>query len=259
LHVANFLGYVDRGDYNNSFIHRTRAFNPTQPLNFDLFAQGGSFKVPLNSIIDSNPIIPQGTVVNEYDEDNGLSNTPGALAAARGSPVDSASSGWFINQSDNSDSFDPGPYTIFGQVTSGMDIVDSIPFLPNAQQLQGTAFESTPFINGNLVIVQRVARIPILAGDYDFNGAVNAADYIVWRANYGSTTHAASDGNGNGRVDAADFIIWRNNRTSGSAAGVFAVPEPNAVSIVFFAAILISPALLCRKSATRRAVLRRRK
>ena len=181
LNVANFLSYVDAGSYNDSFIHRTRASNPSQPYGFDLFAQGGSFKYPINSFIDSNPITPGSAVVNEFDAGNGLTNKPGSLAAARSTNPDSATSGWFINQSNNSASFDPGPYTVLGQVTSGMSVIDQIPFLPNSSGLSGSAFASTPFYGNDLVVIERVARIPILAGDYDFSGIVNNADYAVWR------------------------------------------------------------------------------
>ena len=236
LNVANFLSYVDAGSYNDSFIHRTRASNPSQPYGFDLFAQGGSFKYPINSFIDSNPITPGSAVVNEFDAGNGLTNKPGSLAAARSTNPDSATSGWFINQSNNSASFDPGPYTVLGQVTSGMSVIDQIPFLPNSSGLSGSAFASTPFYGNDLVVIERVARIPILAGDYDFSGIVNNADYAVWRASFGSSTNAAADGNGNGIVDAADYTIWReslgHSTPPGGGAGALqtvAAPEPNSL------------------------------
>jgi hypothetical protein len=50
-----------------------------------------------------------------------------------------------------------------------------------------------------------------LNGDYDANGEVTAADYEVWKANYGSTTSLSADGNRDNIVDAADYIIWRDN------------------------------------------------
>jgi cyclophilin family peptidyl-prolyl cis-trans isomerase len=254
LNVANFLNYVDSGAYDDSFIHRTRASNPSQPLGFDLFAQGGSFKYPINSFIDSNPIIPGPQVVNEFNASNGLTNKPGSLAAARASNPNSASSGWFINQSNNSASFDPGPYTVLGQVTSGMNVIDQIPFLPNAPGLSGTSFASTPFYQGDLVVIERVARIPILAGDYDFNKMVNQADYTVWRNNFGSATNAAADGNGDGRVNAADYTIWRDHLGqslmpgSGSGGlGASGVPEPSAMMLVVIAAGVLAAASWYRR------------
>jgi serralysin len=59
------------------------------------------------------------------------------------------------------------------------------------------------------------------AGDYNNNGTVDAADYVLWRNTVGQTgAGLAADGNGNGTVDAADYNIWRANfgRTLGAAA-----------------------------------------
>jgi hypothetical protein len=50
---------------------------------------------------------------------------------------------------------------------------------------------------------------PVL-GDYNRDGAVNAADYTLWRATLGSTAVAAADGNTNGKIDPGDFSIWQS-------------------------------------------------
>ena len=56
-------------------------------------------------------------------------------------------------------------------------------------------------------------RMLSAAGDYDGNGVINAADYSVWRASFGTTVAYGSgaDGNENGVVDAGDYVVWRNN------------------------------------------------
>lgn len=56
--------------------------------------------------------------------DNTLSNTRGAIAMARSSDYNSASSQFFIVQKDST--YLDGQYAVFGYVTSGMDIVDNI-------------------------------------------------------------------------------------------------------------------------------------
>jgi hypothetical protein len=62
----------------------------------------------------------------------------------------------------------------------------------------------------------------LLPGDYDLNGTVDAADYDVWRANFGTSTASSplvwGDGNADGTVDAADFIIWRRHFGAASSA-----------------------------------------
>jgi hypothetical protein len=53
-----------------------------------------------------------------------------------------------------------------------------------------------------------------LHGDYNRDGRVNAADYVLWRNTLGdsvSTAYAGADGNGNLVVDQPDYRIWKEN------------------------------------------------
>jgi hypothetical protein len=67
-------------------------------------------------------------------------------------------------------------------------------------------------------------------GDYNNNGAVDAADYVLWR-NGGPLENDATAG-----VQPGDYDVWRANFGAGSGAGaalgVAAVPEP--ASLVLF-------------------------
>jgi hypothetical protein len=68
------------------------------------------------------------------------------------------------------------------------------------------------------------------AGDYDADGGVDANDYAIWQAVFGSATilfGSGADGNGNGEIDAADYVVWRNAVGSGAAENAVTVPEPS--------------------------------
>ena len=68
-----------------------------------------------------------------------------------------------------------------------------------------------------------------LAGDYNGNGAVDAADYTLWRNSLGQRgAGLTADGNHDDRVDAADYAVWKANfgDTAGAGMAAVAVPEP---------------------------------
>ena len=50
-----------------------------------------------------------------------------------------------------------------------------------------------------------------VAGDYNRNGTVDAADYTVWRDTLGTIGYMAADGNKNNAIDAGDLTIWQSN------------------------------------------------
>jgi hypothetical protein len=67
-------------------------------------------------------------------------------------------------------------------------------------------------------------------GDYNRNGAVDAADYVVWRDELADGGRGYADGNQDGAVDTADYEIWKSNfgQTPASAATIAGgtIPEP---------------------------------
>ena len=85
-----------------------------------------------------------------------------------------------------------------------------------------------------------------LAGDYNNNGRVDAADYSLWRNTLGSSTDLRADGNGSGKVDTADYSFWkqRYGQTAGASASALgfdiSIPEPSAICL-FAIAVLATP------------------
>jgi len=116
LTVQNFMSYVDAGHYNGTVFHQV----------FDGFiVLGGGF--------DSQFIerATQPPVRNEAH--NKVKNLRGTIAMARQpNSIDSATSQFFINMADNASldfaGFEPDQYgyCVFGEVVSGMDVIDRI-------------------------------------------------------------------------------------------------------------------------------------
>ncbi len=134
---------------------------------------------------------------------------------------------------------------------------DAFTLLEVAGQLDG-AFAATfvPQLAGTLrwrvnQTGQTVQALVVLAGDYNGDGAVDVADYTVWRDALGSTTNVAADGDGSGSVDMADYALWAASygATVASAGPARGVPEPLAIQL--FAGTLLAVAVRrppCRAS-----------
>jgi hypothetical protein len=69
-----------------------------------------------------------------------------------------------------------------------------------------------------------------MAGDYNADGQVDAADYTAWRDAVGTTgVLLPSDGDTDGQVGAGDYAVWR--RDYGRAAGPLPLPEPATLAL----------------------------
>ena len=97
---------------------------------------------------------------------------------------------------------------------------------------------------------------PGLAGDFNNDGSVDAADYAVWRDNLGSSYelngNGAESGASQGVVDLADYEFWKANfgHTRGGMAQPAAnllVPEPPSMALALFA-VAGSIVVGCRRS-----------
>ena len=98
------------------------------------------------------------------------------------------------------------------------------------------------------VIGYNLVAIPELAGDFNSNGVVDAADYVMWRKNVG-TNNALPNNLIGGTIGMAQYNQWRANfgnsaPGAGSSTGATAnaaVPEPATLVMLMFAAAGVSP------------------
>jgi peptidyl-prolyl cis-trans isomerase A (cyclophilin A) len=144
--VANFLKYVNDGDYNNTFIHRSVS-------NFVI--QGGGFT--FQDGYGPREVPKDPPVVNEFKR----SNTRGTITMAKlGGDPNSATSEWFINLRDNNTGAadegnldaQNGGFTVFGEVVSGWSVVEDIARRPvfTLEYYFGPAFREVPVLNYNM-------------------------------------------------------------------------------------------------------------
>ncbi|PMH41149.1 peptidyl-prolyl cis-trans isomerase [Vibrio sp. 10N.286.49.B3] len=118
--VANFLKYVEDGTYVGSQFHRVIP---------NFMAQGGGFDADLNRLKTYAPI--------KNEAYNGLKNNQATVAMARTNNPDSATNQFFINFNNNNfldaDQRPPG-YAVFGKVTQGFEVVQSMATKPTGRK-----------------------------------------------------------------------------------------------------------------------------
>lgn len=220
--VANFLGYVARGDYNNTVVHRA---------DDNFVVQAGGYK----SAVAPLPHIPeQPPIQNEFNANR--SNIRGTVAMAKElDKPNSATSEFFINLSDNSNSLDTqnGGYTVFGRVINNtMTVVDAIDGLPkttvqgllpdaNGQQ-QLVNLEDFPLFGSttpsvdSYVGINTISAIPE-AGLFNYTVTSSDPELVtpvvengILRLNYGA-----------GRTGTAEITVTASDENGATAADTF--------------------------------------
>jgi len=205
--VANFLAYVNAGDYRDVFFHRS-------VRNFII--QAGGFRWTAADAGCCQTVTSRGQIQNEFSATR--SNVRGTVAMAKvGSNPDSATSQWFVNLANNSANLDAqnGGFTVFAHVTTpSMAVVDRIAALPIVNA--GGVYSELPLADwtpgtvirrDDLVRIERAWLLPARAGrseadrvfdyleaafpDYVYPspGAAGAADGFTYRYYSGSNAY----------------------------------------------------------------------
>lgn len=113
--AENFLQYAKNGFYNGTIFHRV--------IN-NFMIQGGGFDTNMSQKTTERPV--------ENEAKTGGQNKIGTIAMARTSDPHSATAQFFINVANNdflnfkNESVNGWGYCVFGTVTAGMDVVDTI-------------------------------------------------------------------------------------------------------------------------------------
>lgn len=144
---------------------------PATALNFSEYVRSGFY----TSVIFHRAIKNRGVITGAFtsglqpkaptrgafalESNNGLKNLRGTIGSLRDTALDSARALWYVNLADNTDldfvdEANPG-YTVFGQVVSGLEVVDAI-----------SAVETRPDLARNLgdvpvteIIITAVTRL----------------------------------------------------------------------------------------------------
>jgi peptidyl-prolyl cis-trans isomerase A (cyclophilin A) len=139
--VENFLQYVDDGFFDGTTFHRIVP---------GFVIQGGGLTPDFQNKQTRAPI------ANEAK--NGLKNKRGSLSMARTSDINSATSQFFVNLSDN-EFLDHGPrdfgYAVFARVTEGMDVVDKIAKVKTGRR---KGYQDAPMEDVVIVSAKRVEK-----------------------------------------------------------------------------------------------------
>ena len=208
--VTNFLNYARSGFYDDLIFHRVIS---------GFMVQGGGY--------DTNMVkkTPGPQITNESS--NGLSNLRGTVAMARTTEPHSATSEFFINHVDNlfldygeiayggQTAYYKVGYCVFGQVISGMDVVNAIAVVPVIDDVNEN-YEpvNDVIIQSATVTLEAPFCAEILDGDVDSDCDVDVVDLLKFAIQWLNPKCEgcySADASGNGEVNFADFAKMAAN------------------------------------------------
>jgi cyclophilin family peptidyl-prolyl cis-trans isomerase len=142
LTVANFLKYLDQGQYNGTLMHRVVA-------NFVI--QGGGY--------DTDYKLKPADTKTFNESGNGLTNQRGTVGLARTGDPHGGDCQFYVNLYDNN-ALDPSQtrwgYAVFGKVIQGMEVVDRIGNV--ATGAHGPFKSDSPLQS---VVIERIERVAV--------------------------------------------------------------------------------------------------
>ena len=207
--VANFLNYVSADAYADSVIHRSTSL----AANGLGVVQGGgyTYSEPMETF---SPVQPFAPIPLEYQ----IGNSRGTLGVARSASLDSATSQWYFNTTDNAAVLSPpaNPYATFGWVVgTGMDIIDRIGGLTPDGFVKRNLSTVYP---GNPALPQFPLEPSYTNADYASFTKPTSAQMAVLESISIVGTHPSfqnpldpGDVNNDGRVTLADTLLLTNH------------------------------------------------
>jgi formylglycine-generating enzyme required for sulfatase activity len=106
---------------------------------------------------------------------------------------------------------------------------------------------------GDAFVAKYADTVTLIPSDYNGNGTVDAADYVVWRKTLGDTgSGLPADGNGNDEIDTGDYDVWRADFGQSTAGD--GIPEPTSWLLVALAGVAILGISGRRKTRLARSV-----
>ncbi len=145
LSTRNIMNYVKSGFYTGTIFHRVIP---------GFMVQGGGLDANMNEKPTANPV--------RNEAKNGLLNSRGSLSLARTNDPHSATSQFFISVKDNPAldfgiSRDGWGYAVFGEVVSGMEVVDQIVAVPTSTRGPHQNVPITPVVINKVRVISEPA------------------------------------------------------------------------------------------------------
>jgi T5SS/PEP-CTERM-associated repeat protein len=97
------------------------------------------------------------------------------------------------------------------------------------------------YLTGKISVVQAGSFTP--PGDFDADGDVDGADFVIWQTHFPTESGAqlsTGDADGDGDVDGADFVAWQTHFPTAPGSSIVSVSEPSALMLALLAFAVIS-------------------
>lgn len=143
------------------------------------------------------------------------------------------------------------------QADGSLPVSDFLRLAPGSNLIDAGTDVGLPFAGPapDLGAYETIVEV-LLAGDFNDDGTVDAADYTLWRDNLGAADESSINNAGDGinGVDQQDYNIWRTNYGTTAPGGASAPPVPEPHTIVLLTAALLTATYLAEGRANRQVL-----